>query len=125
MKLFGPGLCFSVSSDGRLLQPPVSPLKYRSKGQIIYTKTRAIVSATVIFSLDCMQAAGQWCGVSRLKSCSALQKLYCSAPCTIDLKGRADKKKRKKFYILHLILNLIVSLHNYDMRGKPVCLYCD
>lgn len=72
------------------------------------------------FSSDCMQATGQWCQVSRARVCSS--KLYCSAPCAIELKGWAEKKE---FYILHLILHLIVSLHNYDMRGKPVCLYCD
>lgn len=60
-------------------------------------------------------------------------KLYCSAPCTTELVGaeqrggvvRGGGEGKKKFYILHLILNLIVSLHKYDMRGKPVCLYCD
>lgn len=56
-------------------------------------------------------------------------KFYCSAPCAIQFKngwaGDGSGEKKKEFYILTSnFLHLIVSLHN-DMRGKPVCLYCD
>lgn len=65
------------------------------------------VMATVFFSSYYMQTSRRRCQVNK-----GFQSFTALLPVQLILKA----EQRKKFYILHLILHLIVSLHNDDMR---------
>lgn len=110
-EIIGPGLCFKVS-----LRLMVTAMNDPSEA-LIKTPNH-LCKPDCDGDLHCSSD----CPVNRRKS-SGPQSFTALLP--VQLSRKAELRKKKKFHILHLILHLIVSLHNYDMRGKPVCLYCD
>lgn len=96
MKLFGPGLCFPRSPTAAATNDPLKD--WSKNGKLFAQKSQRLRC----FSLYCMQTTGKWCQVKRLKESACSSKLYCSAPCTIELRGWAERGKIK---VLHLASN--------------------